>query len=223
MKIHFLLSLLLSSGVVLLAQEPILPLTPAEMIKFLPSAPPGWDVMKSTADNFLNDWVATNAVREYKFLPPPNPTAVTSAPPPLPQFVRIRITDSGFWPEFRRLFDGFEIGKSGDTEKLLIDSHPAIETTSKRRVEGKEEEKLARVLLLVKIRFIVQVETTNTNQKELEEWLRKIDLAKLASVPSTGINEIPTPVLIVKIDELNPSRTRSYPLFWRRGAEPISP
>jgi len=215
--------LVLISGASLVAQEPVLPLPPAEVIKFLPPAPPGWETVRSTADNFLSDWVATNAVREYKFTPPPKSAADPTAPLPPPQFIRIRITDSGYWPQFRRLFEGFTPGKSGDAERLLIDSHPAIKVTSTRKVEGKDDEELARILLLVNNRFIVQLETTNAQPKDLEDWLKKIDFAKLARVPSEGVTEIPVPVMIVKIDELNPKKTRSYPLFWRRGSDPPVP
>lgn len=58
----FLLSTSLSAG-------PCLPVPPAQLLRFLPDAPKGWELKKSEAYHSFSDWLITNATREYTRVP----------------------------------------------------------------------------------------------------------------------------------------------------------
>lgn len=63
----------------------------------------------------------------------------------------------------------------GYSKSLTIDGQPGLETFEK---EGKH----GTLWLLVGKRFILEIETKNQEPKDLQEWLKRIDLKKLAEV-----------------------------------------
>jgi hypothetical protein len=75
-------------------------------------------------------------------------------------------------------------------------------------IEGK-----LRRMLCVKDRFLVVVETQNQSPKEAEEWLDRIDYAALETIPNDGATELPQPLKMSIVDEMDPSQTRTYSHF----------
>ena len=206
-----------------------MPLEPRDILPYLPAppAPAGaakWEITRSSARSNFTDWLTSSALREYRFVPPPDPQKPGAAPEP-PQTTRIVITDTGYWPSYRTYFQGFTPGKSGDAEKFYLGEFPALQvfspapleettpgTSAKPRLRG-------RFLVLVKNRFLVEIVTTNQERKALSEWVARVNISKLNSVPDTSTSKVPNPVPIVKIDELNPKNSRSYPLYWSQAKD----
>jgi hypothetical protein len=198
------------------AQQPIMPLKPSELLAYAPQAPVSkdkkWEVVRSLANNDLIDWPICITIREFKYTPTPDPNH-PNAPPKEPETTRIKITDTGYWPAFRNMFTNFEPGTFGPAQKKLIQSWPAIEMYA-----DQDKPSNGRLFVLIKQRFLVEIATTNQPQSALEDWLKTIDLSKLASVPDDGARVIPNPVIIAFVDELNPKSMRSYPLYWTHSA-----
>jgi hypothetical protein len=181
--------------------KPILPLQPAELIKLLPSAPKGWEMKQSIANSFYNEWLVSQASRQ--FVGPP--TSKTSSTPALLPTTRVRLTDTGYSPTLFADFQAFKPGKYANTENLYFNSLPA------RRISLSNGERLR---ILVKERFVIEVETHNQLPNSAVSWAGLLDLSRLTSTPDSGIDKLPKPVTVVSIDELNPKANSSYQVNW---------
>lgn len=186
------------------AHRPILPLTPSELIKFLPGTPTGWELKESRAKSFYNEWLVSQASREFSH-PADAQSLPPGATPAPPQVTRVRLTDTGYTPALFADFEEFKPGKYGNTESLYVDSLPA------RRISLSGGERLR---VLVKARFVLEVEVHGQPPNASIAWLRQLNFARLNSVPDSGIEKLPNPVTAVTIDELNPKLNGSYQVSW---------
>lgn len=208
--LFFALALIqLSQGTSLAERRPIQPLSPQELLRLLPSAPEGWELKASHAQSSFSTWLSSMATREFKYTPPLQPGAPSPAIPI--STTRIILADGGYGPTVGAPFKNFQIGKEQDVERLLVSGIPAIRFQTK---EGEPQ----RTMLWVNDRFFVTVETTNQDQKAMDEWITRLNLAALQKIPKSDV-PMSNPVTITRVDELNKRNNRSYKLHWDRSEE----
>lgn len=189
--------------------NPLVPLAPADLIKFLPTTPTGWELKQSNAKNFFVEWLCSQATREFQRIPPPSVSgAATPAPP---QVTVLKLIDTGYFPGFNGPFANFQVGKYGAFESLMINGMRA------RRSKLNANREVLQVS--VRGRFIVSVEVQNQPPNSADGWLRLVDFQRISAITDTSGNQLPKPIVITSIDELTPSKNSTSKLFW--GGSPI--
>ena len=155
------------------AEEPA-PLVPdvvdfSKLIAFLPEAPATWTADKaegSTEDT--GGAKITNVHRDYK-----KGDADTSPT------TSINILDSAANPDYVAAtisaWNANESTAEGYSKTLTIEGMPGFETFEN---EGKH----GTLWLMVAKRYVLSIETQNQESKDLQEWLKRIDVKKLAEV-----------------------------------------
>ena len=156
----------------------------------------------SSAKSFFLGWICAQASREFQHPAPANP----NGPPPPPFITRVRLMDTGYYPSFNGDFENFRVGKYSNAESLVIGGMPARRITISPVRE--------RLRVSVRGRFIVEVETDNQRPNSGQAWLQYVDFRKIATIPDSGALELPKPILIETIDELNPAKNSSSQLHW---------
>lgn len=174
------------------AHEWVVPLAPSELLKLLPNAPDQWRLKQSTAKNFVMDWPSSQAQREFDYTPPTGPDAIPSPT----HVLRITVTDTGYYAGLMSDLQSTQVPKSGEAERLTIHGFPA-----RRIMVGKSQEELR---LLVKSRYVIQLDVQNEPPGNAQKWLGIIDLTRFATLPTEGDVILPRPFSIMRIDELNP-------------------
>lgn len=190
--------------------RPIVPLPPAELLAFLPSAPKDWMVTESTAKNFFLAWLCAQATREFQHPSPAPPPP--GAPPPPPYITRVRIMDTGYYPSFNGDFENFRIGKYSNAESLLTQGMPSRRITISPTRE--------RLRISVRGRFIVEIETDNQPPDSGKNWLQFVDFRRVAGIADSSSSELPKPIVIQNIDELHPTKNSSSQLNWGGSTNP---
>lgn len=140
-----------------------------KLLPALPEAPPGWSAGKpegSTED--AGESKITNVHRDYQ------KGDGTDAPT-----TAISILDSVANPEYvaatTAAWESSASTDEGYTKSVKIEGTPGFETFEN---EGKH----GTLWLLVAKRYFLQIETMGQDAKELQEWLKRIDLKKLAEI-----------------------------------------
>jgi hypothetical protein len=201
----FCLSIVVAKAQVQAVRKTVLPVPPPELLKLLPVAPRDWQIKESKAKSFYNESLVSQANRQIIGPLPPasvNAPAGTQASPPM---TRLRLTDTAFVPALYADFEGFKPGKYGNTESLYVDTLPA------RNITLKDGDRLR---ILVKGRFVIEVETHNQAPNAAIAWARQFDVTKISAIPDSVVAKLPNPVTVVSIDELNPKANSSYQVNW---------
>ena len=141
----------------------------AKLIPLLPDAPPGWKADKpegSTTD--VGGFKLTNVHRDYqKGDRDKVPTAAIS------------ILDSAANPDYVTATSAAWALKSespeGYSKPVIIEGNPGFEAYE---VEGKH----STLWVMVAKRYFVQIELQGEEPKELQEWIKRIDLKKLGEI-----------------------------------------
>jgi hypothetical protein len=141
----------------------------SKLLPILPDAPPGWTADKpegSTAD--VGGFRITNVHRDYrKGEGDKVPTAAVS------------ILDSAANPDYVAATTAAWNFKSetveGYSKSVTIDGNPGFEAYE---IEGKH----STLWLMIAKRYFLQIELQNQDPKELQEWLKRVDLKKLAAI-----------------------------------------
>ncbi len=193
------------------AHAPIIPLKPEELLPLLPAPPSGWKMAVSQANTSYMGWIQTQAKREFSYTPPAAAGSPAGATPAPPQVTRVRVTDTGYFPSFSGVFDDFKVGVYGNEESLMIESLPARRT---KLTNGGE-----RLVVFVKRRFLVQIETQNQPANSALAWLKRVDLRHIAAVPDSGSTQLPRPITVSRIDELEPKNNSSSQLYYANDNE----
>jgi hypothetical protein len=170
----FVLTLLIgvSLGIAQAQNEPILvpdAVDYQKLLPILPQPPQGWTADKpagSTED--MGGFRITNAHRDYHKGDGENaPTAAIS------------ILDSVANPDYvsatTAAWNSNSETKEGYGKSVTIDGNPGFEAFEK-------ESKHATLWVMIANRFFVQVELQNQDSKELQDWIKRIDLKKLAAI-----------------------------------------
>lgn len=198
------------------AQSRILPMKPAELIAYLPPAPPEWITIKSqAADNLSGGWVTTSAVRSFKQPPQRPDPAAPSATPSEPVVLRVHLLDSGNKDDWTTMFVPKPSSPEATSSRVR---YLKIQNFAAR--EFKLDDKTIILNILVKNRYLFEIRAANLeDEKVLRKYAESIDLKKLAAAPDSGVSHITNPVILSRVDELNPKKNRSYPLFWSTGVK----
>jgi hypothetical protein len=168
------LAAILLSPIASRAQAPPPPDAPdvvdfSKLIPLLPEAPAGWTAEKaegSTSD--VGGFKLTNVHRDYKKGEGDNvPTA------------SISILDSAANPDYATATTAaWKINSEttdGYTKSVTIDGNPGFESYQK-------DQKNAALWVMVAKRYFVEVELQDQDPKELQEWIKRVDLKKLAAI-----------------------------------------
>ena len=159
---------------VCLAQAPPPPDAPdvvhySKLIPLLPEPPPGWtadEAEGSTSD--AAGFTLTTVHRDYK------KGESDTAP-----IASISILDSAANPEYAATTTAAWISNTetpeGYGKSITIDGHPGFEAYDKEKKHGS-------VWLMIAKRYFLEVELQGQDPKELQEWVKRVDLKKLAEV-----------------------------------------
>src|SRR5438067_2057269 len=170
----FALALLIIShiGLVQAQNEPILvpdAIDYQKLLPILPDPPQGWVADKaegSTED--VGGFRITNVHRDYrKGEGDKVPTVAISILDSVSNPDYVAVTPAG-WKNNTETPDGY--GKS-----VTIDGNPGFEAYEK-------EQKHASLWVMIANRYFLQIELQNQEPKELQEWIKRVDLKKLASI-----------------------------------------
>jgi hypothetical protein len=142
---------------------------PAKLIPILPEAPTGWTAEKAEgSSDDVGGFKITNVHRDYrKGEAAEAPTAAISILDSVanPDYVE---ATTGAWNQATETAEGY--GKP-----VTIDGNPGREDYDKER-------KQASLWVMVAKRYFVQIELQNQDPKELQEWIKRVDLKKLAEI-----------------------------------------
>src|SRR5437016_11799499 len=140
-----------------------------KLLPILPDAPPGWTADKpegSTED--VGGFRITNVHRDYhKGEGDKAPTAAIS------------ILDSVANPDYvtatTAAWNNNSETSEGYSKSVAIDGNPGFEAFEK---EGKH----ATLWVMIAKRYFLQIDLQNQDPKELQEWVKRMDLKKLAAI-----------------------------------------
>jgi len=170
----FVLTLLIgvSLGIAQAQNEPILvpdAVDYQKLLPILPQPPQGWTADKaegSTED--VGGFRITNVHRDYHKGEGENaPSAAISILDSVANPDYVSATTAA-WNSNSETNEGY--GKS-----VTIDGNPGFEAFEK-------ESKHATLWLMIANRYFVQIELQNQDPKELQEWIKRVDLKKLAAI-----------------------------------------
>jgi hypothetical protein len=141
----------------------------SQLLPLLPEAPAGWSADKpegSTDDT--GGFYLTTAHRDYK------KGEADNAP-----LTSISILDAAANPDYIAATTAAWTASSstpeGYTKPVTIDGNPGFETFEKEGNHGT-------LWLMVAKRYFVQIETQGQDPKDLQEWMKRVDLKKLAEI-----------------------------------------
>lgn len=139
------------------------------LLPLLPEPPAGWkaDPPEGSTED-LGEMKLTNVHRDYQ--KDQTGDAPTTA---------ISILDSAANPEYvestTSAWDADSSDVDGYSKKLNVEGMPGFETFENDGKHGS-------LWLLVAKRYFLQIETSGQDPKELQEWLKRIDVKKLAAI-----------------------------------------
>ncbi|MFN2541825.1 MAG: hypothetical protein ABR514_06615 [Chthoniobacterales bacterium] len=140
-----------------------------KLLPILPEAPSGWTADKpegSTSD--VGGFKITNVHRDY------HKGEGKDAP-----LVSISILDSAANPDYVAATTGTWKSASdsleGYSKSVTIDGNAGFEAYER-------EQKHASLWVMIANRYFVQIEVQNQDPKELQEWIKRVDLKKLAEI-----------------------------------------
>jgi|SRR5205807_1339736 len=142
---------------------------PAKLIPILPEAPAGWTAEKAEgSSDDVGGFKITNVHRDYR------KGEAADAPS-----TSVSILDSVASPDYVEVatagWDKSTETSEGYAKPVTIDGNPGREDYDK-------DQKQASLWVMVAKRYFVTVELHNQDPKELQEWIKRIDLKKLAEI-----------------------------------------
>jgi hypothetical protein len=141
----------------------------AKLIPLLPEAPEGWAAEKaegSTSD--VGGFKLTTVHRDYKKGEGDNtPTASISVLDSAANQDYVTATTAA-WKINSETAEGY-------SKSVTIDGNPGFEAYEK-------DQKHAALWVMVAKRYFLEIELQNLDPKELQEWIKRVDLKKLAEI-----------------------------------------
>jgi len=142
---------------------------PAKLMPILPEAPEGWTAEKAEgASEDVGGFKITNVHRDYR--------KGEAAESPR---VSISILDSVASPDYVEVatagWDKNSEGPEGYAKPVTIEGNPGREDYDK-------DKKIASLWVMVAKRYFVTLELQNLDPKALQEWIKRVDLKKLAEI-----------------------------------------
>jgi hypothetical protein len=142
---------------------------PAKLIPILPEAPAGWTAEKAEgSSDDVGGFKITNVHRDYrKGEAPDAPTAAISILDSVASPDYVEVATAG-WDKSSETPEGY-------AKAVTIDGNPGREDYDK-------EQKHATLWVMVAKRYFVTIELQKQDPKELQEWIKRVDLKKLAEI-----------------------------------------
>ena len=142
---------------------------PAKLIPILPEPPTGWTAEKAEgSSDDVGGFKITNVHRDYqKGEGTDAPTASISILDSVANPDYVEATTNG-WKQNSETPEGY-------AKSVTIDGNPGFEAYDK-------DQKQATLWLMLAKRYFITVELHNLEPKELQEWIKKVDLKKLAEI-----------------------------------------
>src|SRR5437588_8340195 len=142
---------------------------PAKLIPILPEAPAGWTAEKAEgASEDVGGFKITNVHRDYR--------KGEAAESPR---VSISILDSVASPDYVEVatagWDKNTETPEGYAKPVTIEGNPGREDYDK-------DKKTASLWVMVAKRYFIEIELQNQEPKELQDWIKRVDLKKLAEI-----------------------------------------
>ena len=142
---------------------------PAKLMPILPEAPEGWTAEKAEgASDDVGGFKITNVHRDY------HKGEAAESPR-----VSISILDSVASPDYVEVatagWDKNSEGPEGYAKPVTIEGNPGREDYDK-------DKKIASLWVMVAKRYFVTLELQNLDPKNLQEWIKRVDLKKLAEI-----------------------------------------
>lgn len=145
------------------------PVDYTKLISILPDAPQGWTADKaegSTED--VGGFRITNVHRDYrKGEGDKVPTVAISVLDSVSNPDYVTATSAG-WKNNTETPDGY-------SKPVTIDGNPGFEAYEKDQKHGS-------LWVMIANRYFVEIELQNQEPKELQEWIKRVDLKKLAAI-----------------------------------------
>jgi hypothetical protein len=142
---------------------------PAKLMPILPEPPSGWTAEKPEgSSDDVGGFKITNVHRDYrKGEGVDAPTASISILDSVANPDYVEATTGG-WKNTSETPDGY-------SKSVTIDGNPGFEAYEK-------EQKHAVLWVMVAKRYFVTIDLQQQDPKELQEWIKKVDLKKLAEI-----------------------------------------
>ena len=142
---------------------------PAKLIPILPEPPTGWTAEKAEgSSDDVGGFKITNVHRDYR------KGEAVGAPT-----ASVSILDSVASPDYVEVatagWDKTSETPEGYAKPVTIDGNPGREDYDK-------EKKVASLWVMVAKRYFITIELQNQDPKELQEWIKRVDLKKLAAI-----------------------------------------
>jgi hypothetical protein len=142
---------------------------PAKLMPILPEPPAGWTAEKPEgSSDDVGGFKITNVHRDYLKGEGSNaPTASISILDSVANPDYVEATTNG-WKQNSETPDGY-------AKSVTIDGNPGFEAYDK-------DQKQASLWVMLAKRYFVTIELHNLEPKELQEWIKRVDLKKLAEI-----------------------------------------
>jgi hypothetical protein len=142
---------------------------PATLIPILPEPPTGWTAEKAEgSSDDVGGFKITNVHRDYrKGEGPDAPTVSISILDSVANPDYVEATTNG-WKQNSETPEGY-------SKSVTIDNNPGFEAYEK-------DQKQASLWVMVAKRYFVEVQLQNLDPKELQDWIKRVDLKKLAEI-----------------------------------------
>ena len=142
---------------------------PAKLIPILPEPPSGWTAEKAEgSSDDVGGFKITNVHRDYqKGEGADVPRASISILDSVANPDYVEATTTG-WKQNNETPEGY-------AKSVTIDGNPGFEAYEK-------DQKQASLWVMVAKRYFVEVQLQNQDPKELQDWIKRIDLKKLAEI-----------------------------------------
>ncbi len=152
----------------------------SKLLPILPDAPSGWTADKpegSTTD--VGGFQITNVHRDYrKGDATDSPTAAISILDSVANPDYVQATTAA-WNQNSETPEGY-------SKSVTIDGNPGFEAYEKEvktTANGeKKEQKHASLWVMIAKRYFLEIELQNQDPKELQDWVKRVDLKKLAAI-----------------------------------------
>ena len=142
---------------------------PAKLIPILPEPPSGWSAEKAEGmSDDVGGFKITNVHRDYRKGDGTDaPTATISIldSVAVPGYVE---ATTGAWKQSSETSEGY-------SKPVTIDGNAGFEAYEKDQKHGS-------LGVMVANRYFVEIELRNEDPKELQEWVKRVDLKKLAEI-----------------------------------------
>lgn len=181
------------------------PVSPQALLDALPKKVPQWKVTESFGQTVYSEWIETVGTRTFERLPDPKKPDAAGAR------LTVSLVDTGLYPPSLSIFKDFSPGRSGNVEKVMVQSYPTVITMIESRGMLVE--------MQVAKRYILEFEFTGIETRDLLPWIKAVNIQALSRLPQKEMPKLPNPVPMLVIDELQPENNSSYDLHLTKGVE----